>query len=38
MKAKEFIKRFLPKNKFARSVSILIGGTAVGQEVLGRVC
>jgi len=32
MKAKEFIKIFLPKSKFARSVSILVGGTSIGTQ------
>ena len=31
---KEQIKKLLPKNRFARSVSILAGGTAAGQAVV----
>ncbi|WP_322629713.1 lipopolysaccharide biosynthesis protein [Halothiobacillus sp.] len=31
---KEFIKRALPKNRFARSVSVLAGGTAAGQIII----
>ena len=31
---KEQIKKFLPRNRFARSVSILAGGTAAGQAVV----
>lgn len=29
-----FIRRILPKNRFARSVSVLVGGTALGQAVM----
>lgn len=28
------VKWFLPKNRFARSVSILAGGTAAGQAIV----
>lgn len=31
---KERIKRLLPKNRFARSVSVLAGGTAAGQIIV----
>ena len=31
---KEQIKKFLPKNPFARSVSVLAGGTAAGQGII----
>jgi len=31
---KERIKRLLPKNRFARSVSVLVGGTAAGQIIV----
>lgn len=31
---KELIRRFLPRNRFARSVSILAGGTAAGQIIV----
>ena len=38
MKSKEFIKRFLPKIKFVRSVGIYICSTTIWQKVFGRVC
>lgn len=31
---KQLIRRLLPKNRFARSVSVLVGGTAFGQALL----
>jgi len=37
MKVPEFVKRFLPESAFAKNVSVLVGGTAVGQKVFGRV-
>lgn len=33
-KAKDQIRRLLPKNRFARSVSVLAGGTAAGQAIV----
>ncbi|WP_303905157.1 oligosaccharide flippase family protein [Thiohalomonas denitrificans] len=34
MSAKAIVRSLLPKNRFARSVSILAGGTAVGQGIV----
>ena len=33
-RAKEGIRKLLPKNKFARSVSVLVGGTAGSQAIM----
>lgn len=34
MSVSSFIGRLLPKNRFARSVSVLVGGTAAGQAIM----
>ena len=33
MKVPEFVKRFLPESAFAKNVSVLVGGTALGQVI-----
>ena len=33
-KLKETARRLLPRNRFARSVSVLVGGTAAGQIIV----
>jgi len=33
MKLPEFVKRFLPESAFAKNVSVLVGGTALGQAM-----
>jgi len=33
MKIPEFVKRFLPESAFAKNVSVLVGGTAMGQVI-----
>ena len=33
MKLPKFVKRFLPESAFAKNVSVLVGGTALGQVI-----
>jgi len=33
MKVPEFVRRFLPESAFAKNVSVLVGGTALGQVI-----
>jgi len=33
MKLPGFVKHFLPESAFAKNVSVLVGGTALGQKL-----